>query len=410
MIRTCGNPQLLTNYKAAATIILPCCGRSSTRAPCPNRSARPSETCRSGARVEGRRELAKPTTKFPSCNCNAACAEVREWHHSDGVYEAPGKTCQNSRSGPYSVASPKYTKCHIHDHHFWHLAACLQLPFLWRPPLSSFASLHHCIMNSIPRLLAAYDEELRTDAETLSAVAVRILGPLHLATFARGRGFITYRDLGGADSATIRNLVRETLDHYRADTSITMVEWKARAHDKAPDLHRTLTDNGFTAGETESIMIGEAQRLAVDVTLPQGVDLRMIVSEDEINRMTQMQAEVFGDLDPAAMARALIERLARKDGMELWVTKFDGDIICSGRLEPVERTRFAGIWGGATLPHWRGKGIYRALTAARARSAIAVGKTWIHSDSTEFSRPILERAGFLKVSETTPYVWLRGET
>ena len=268
-------------------------------------------------------------------------------------------------------------------------------------------AVEHDIMNSIHRLLAAYDEELRTDAETHSAVAVRILGPLHLVTFARGRGFITYRDLGGADSATIRNLVLETLDYYRADTSITMVEWKARAHDRAPDLHRTLTDNGFAAGEKESIMIGEAQRLAVDVTLPQGVDLRMIVSEDEINRMTQMQAEVFGDLDPAPRAEALIERLARKDGMELWAAKFDGDIICSGRLEPVKGTTFAGIWGGATRPHWRGKGIYRALTAARARSATAAGTTWSHSDSTDFSRPILERAGFIKVSETTPYVWLR---
>ncbi|MCF8210610.1 MAG: hypothetical protein K9K38_14605 [Rhodoferax sp.] len=265
-------------------------------------------------------------------------------------------------------------------------------------------------MNSIPRLLAAYDEELRTDAETHSAVAVRILGPLHLATFAGGRGFVTYRDLGDSDSATIRKFVQETLDYYRTDTSITMVEWKARAHDRAADLHQTLTDNGFTAGETESIMIGEAQRLAVDVTLPQGVDIRMIVSEDEIKRMTQMQAEVFGDLDPAPMAKALIERLARKDGMELWAAKFDGDIICSGRLEPVNGTTFAGIWGGATLRHWRVKGIYRALTAARARSAIAAGKTWIQSDSTEISRPILERAGLHKVSETTPYVWLRSKT
>jgi hypothetical protein len=265
-------------------------------------------------------------------------------------------------------------------------------------------------MNSIPRLLSAYDAELRTEAETSRALGVRILGPLHLGTFAGGQGFITYRDFGAADAAAIRNLVRQALDHYRSDTSVAMVEWKSRAHDQAPDLHRTLTDNGFVAGETESIMIGEAQLLAIDVALPEGVELRMIVCDDEIHRMTQMQAEVFGDLDPTPMARSLIEQLARNIGIELWVAEFDGEIICSGRLEPVRGTRFAGIWGGATLGHWRGMGIYRALTAARARSAIAAGKTLIHSDSTEFSRPILERAGFLKVSETTPYIWLRGET
>ena len=81
--------------------------------------------------------------------------------------------------------------------------------------------------------------------------------------------------------------------------------------------------------------------------------------------------------------------------------------MTAGRLEPVTSSDFAGIWGGATRADWRGKGIYRAVTAARARSAIARGKTLIHSDSTAYSRPILERSGFIAVSTTTPYHWLR---
>jgi hypothetical protein len=36
-----------------------------------------------------------------------------------------------------------------------------------------------------------------------------------------------------------------------------------------------------------------------------------------------------------------------------------------------------------------------------------MGKTLIHSDSTEYSRPILERSGLVKVSTTTPYNWQR---
>jgi ribosomal protein S18 acetylase RimI-like enzyme len=82
-------------------------------------------------------------------------------------------------------------------------------------------------------------------------------------------------------------------------------------------------------------------------------------------------------------------------------------MVSAGRLEPVESTDFAGIWGGATLPQWRGRGIYRALTAARARSALRRGKTLLHSDSTEDSRPMLERSGLVKVSSTTPYEWVR---
>ena len=111
------------------------------------------------------------------------------------------------------------------------------------------------------------------------------------------------------------------------------------------------------------------------------------------------------DPEPDDTANAVLRRLSLDDGMELWVAEADGKIVSAGRLEPVRGSRFAGIWGGATLPECRGRGIYRALTAARARSALGLGKTFLHSDSTEFSRPILERAGLVKVSTTTRYQW-----
>jgi len=262
-------------------------------------------------------------------------------------------------------------------------------------------------MNAISDLLAEYDAQLRSEAETPSAIDVRILGPLRLVTFSQGRGFITYRDLGKTPAEGIRDLVGGALSHYRANALITSVKWKARSHDHAPGLHEALVEHGFLAGESEAIMIGEARALAEDVALPAGILLHTIRSEADVNRMAHMQADVFEDFDAASMARALIERLARNDGMELWVAEGAGSIISCGRLEPVKGTAFAGIWGGATRPEWRGKGIYRAVTCARAKSALAAGKRWIHSDSTEFSRPILERAGLLKVSSTTPYVWKR---
>lgn len=257
------------------------------------------------------------------------------------------------------------------------------------------------------RLLAAYDEQLRTDAETPSAVSVTRHGPLRLVTFAGGRGFVTYRDLGGADVDTIRRLVAEALAHYQADPEIERVKWKTRGHDHAPGLPEALLENGFTADEPESIMVGEARLLAVDVSLPEGVTLRRVSEEADVRAMSAMQDEVFGDPVSDDLADALLRRLARDDGMELWVAEAGGRIVSAGRLEPVRGTDFAGIWGGATRAEWRGRGIYRALTAARARSAVDMGKTLINSDSTEYSRPILERSGLVKVSTTTAYNWQR---
>lgn len=272
-----------------------------------------------------------------------------------------------------------------------------------RPP----ANLDSEVMTALAQLLRAYDEQLRTDAETPSALAVTLLGPLRLVTFLGGRGFVTYRDLGGADEAGVRALVDEAVAHFRADGGITKVEWKTRGHDRAPGLHEALLGHGFVPEEAESIMIGSASALAVDVPLPDGVTLRRIIEEADVRVMCAMQDEVFGAPVSDATANAILRRQALDDGMELWVAETAGQIVSAGRLEPVAGTDFAGIWGGSTRPQWRGRGIYRALTAARARSALALGKTLVHSDSTEYSRPILERYGLVKVSTTTPYAWKR---
>ena len=256
-------------------------------------------------------------------------------------------------------------------------------------------------------LLAAYDDQLRTDAETPGAVSVARLGPLRLVTFVGGRGFITFRDLGGAGPVAVRQLVDEGLAHFRADPGISRVEWKTRGHDEAPGLHEALLDHGFVPGAEESIMVGEARLLAVEVSLPKGVVLRQVTEQADVRAMIVMQDEIFGEPLSDERVRALLHRLSLADGMQLWVAQAGGQLVGAGRLEPVQGSDFAGLWGGATRQGWRGRGVYRALTAARARSAISVGKTYVNSDSTEYSRPILERAGLVKVSTTTPYNWQR---
>jgi hypothetical protein len=256
--------------------------------------------------------------------------------------------------------------------------------------------------------LEAYDQQLRGDAETPSAVSVSRLGPLRLATWAGGRGFVTYPRPHGAEGEGLAPLVPKALDYFRQDAEMAAVEWKTRGHDRAPGLDEALRQNGFEPEDPESIMIGWARLLDVDVPLPAGVTLRRVTEEADVRAMTAMQNEVFGNDLSDDMSSELVDRLARQDGMELWVAEAGRQIVSAGRLDPVAGTDFAGIWGGATREAWRRRGIYRALTAARARSALAMGKTLIHSDSTEDSRAILERSGFLKVSTTTPYQWRRG--
>jgi hypothetical protein len=256
-------------------------------------------------------------------------------------------------------------------------------------------------------LLMVYDSQLRDEAEVSSALTWQRHGPLIWATYPAGRGFVTYRELP-ADAAAVTVLVTATINHFSVNPHTSAVEWKTRGHDRVFDLPAILRAHGFVAGDVESVMMGEARSLAADVPLPAGVTVRRVCSEADVRRMCAMQAEVF-DSDPEDdNTEAILHQLALgQNDLELWVAEAGGMIVCAGRLEPIPGTVVAGIWGGCTRAEWRGRGIYRALTAERARSALRRGCSILHSDSTQSSRPILQRSGFVKATTTTPYTWRR---
>src|SRR5271155_5749328 len=128
-------------------------------------------------------------------------------------------------------------------------------------------------------LLLAYDRQLRTEAETPSAIAQTRLGPLRLVTFAGGRGFVTYAAPQGDDAAAMVELVGPTVDHYRQIPEVTRVEWKTRGHDRVLGLHEALILNGLEPDEPEAIMVGQASSLDVVVPLPTGVTMRKVTDE-----------------------------------------------------------------------------------------------------------------------------------
>jgi GNAT superfamily N-acetyltransferase len=255
-------------------------------------------------------------------------------------------------------------------------------------------------------LLAAYDAQLRGAAEVAGSLSWDRSGPLWRGVFPTS-GFVSYESLEGV--ADVDALIAETVAFFAGIPQVEEFEWKTRGHDWPDDLGGRLEAQGLEPEEVETVMVGEARALAVDVELPPGVVVRRVDDLPERDALvveaSEVAARIFGDGPSGA---EMLDRLDRMRGLEqFWVAQADGQVVCSGRLARVEGTEFAGIWGGSTLPEWRGKGIYRALTAARARAALAEGVRYMHSDCSAMSRPILERSGLVAVTTSTPYVWHR---
>src|SRR3954453_20032224 len=93
------------------------------------------------------------------------------------------------------------------------------------------------------------------------------------------------------------------------------------------------------------------------------------------------------------------------DAITVVVAEAGASVVCAAWIRFERDTEFATLWGGATLPERRRRGIYRAAVTYRANLAAAQGFRYLETDASEDSRPILERLGLSAVTTTTPYVW-----
>lgn len=260
-------------------------------------------------------------------------------------------------------------------------------------------------------LLNLYDRQLRAEAEVADADEVTRIGPVWAATFpARARGFVTYQAI--PRDIDVKSLVAEVVAHYEADDRVDHVEWKTRGHDRIPGLMDALAGHGFSLEEAETVMVGDVEA-AIRAESPIAADYRVRRADtvDLIREAEALAGRVFGDSTEVSHQHAeelVAQFLRHPDSFEMWLVRDGrGEVVCSGRVDFVAGTDLAGLWGGACDAAHRGKGLYRAVTAARARSALGRGKRYLHSDCTDHSRPILERAGLVPITTTTPAVWTR---
>ena len=145
--------------------------------------------------------------------------------------------------------------------------------------------------------------------------------------------------------------------------------------------------------------------MAAEPVLPEGVTLREVTERADFDRIAGMEHAIWQD-DRDWLAGSLeSERAADPDAITIVVAEAGGEVVCAAWVRFAQGTDFATLWGGGTLPAWRGRGIYRAIVAYRANLAAERGFRYLQVDASDDSRPILERLGFVPVTTTTPYIW-----
>jgi hypothetical protein len=247
---------------------------------------------------------------------------------------------------------------------------------------------------------ALFDQQLRATAESTTTTTVERTDRIvrEVAQEPGGWAGITW---SGLDATTADEEIAAQLAFFAA--SGRRFEWKLYDGDRPADLPDRLRHNGFTADEAEALMIADIGDLDLALLPPPGVEIVEVHDAAGIEALCRVTTEAFGH-DTAGMGEGLLRKLqADPTGLSVLLAVAGEGPISGARTEFHHGTAFASLWGGGTVPGWRGRGVYRSLVAYRARAAQARGFRYLRVDALPPSEPILSWLGFVRAGTTTPY-------
>jgi GNAT superfamily N-acetyltransferase len=248
-----------------------------------------------------------------------------------------------------------------------------------------------------------FDEQVRRNVTPDGSGATAEHGVNYVRRVANegiGWSEVTWSSL---DAISADEAITAQIESYRS-RNLSFV-WRVYDYDQPTDLGTRLVNAGFIDSGTSAVMIAESSRLSRDPVLPEGTELLLVSDETGVDLLIDVHESVFGH-SHEELRRSILRRLdVAPQEMDMLVVTASGVPVSSSRIEFSPASDFAALWGGSTLPEWRGKGIYRALVFRRAQLAQQRGYRYLMVLASDNSRPILSQLGFEIISRVTTYSW-----
>ena len=160
-----------------------------------------------------------------------------------------------------------------------------------------------------------------------------------------------------------------------------------------------------TGDLAEAIMALDLQEAPSYLLGPVAHDVRRITNPDLIDHVMAVQRGVWQE-DFSSLAERLVHDLRNTpDLLSIYVAYMDGTPASSAWLYCDQRSLFASLGGGSTVPAYRKRGLYTALLAVRVQEARQRGARYLTVDASPMSRPIPERFGFQMLTMSYPCHW-----
>ena len=254
---------------------------------------------------------------------------------------------------------------------------------------------------NIDQLRALYDDDQRIRYEDPLARREAFPNLVRHVNLEGGEGFIAYSKLSTENADAV---IREQIEYFNSIGQD--FEWKLYSHDTPADLKGRLAAHGFEIEDDEAILILDLKNLPEILRQPVSHDIRRITDPDLIaSEVTSVHRQVW-DEDSDERAKELANELRQTpDGISFYTAYADDIPVSSAWIRFTPDSRFASLWGGSTLPQYRGRGFYTALLAVRAQEAVQRGKEFLTIDASDMSRPIVQKLGFVQIATSWPCKW-----
>ncbi|WP_107950535.1 GNAT family N-acetyltransferase [Lysinibacillus parviboronicapiens] len=238
-------------------------------------------------------------------------------------------------------------------------------------------------------LISKFHKELRQYAEVEGYIREETEHVVrHISQFGEKSFIISSNVTDG----NVEKVIEQELTYFRKLHQA--FEWKVYSYDKPSNLMERLAQQGFTIEDPEAVMVLtlEAQHaLLLATTHPQ---LKEITDEQGIQDIVKLEDSIWHVSHLEMGIRLWRDKQAIPESLHLYGIYEDNQLVSAAWMYTENNSSFVSLWGGSTLPDYRGRGYYSALLAARAKKAFEKGYRYLTVDASPMSRPILEKFGF----------------
>ncbi|MGE7093694.1 GNAT family N-acetyltransferase [Lysinibacillus sp. NPDC048646] len=246
-------------------------------------------------------------------------------------------------------------------------------------------------------LISIFHKELRQYAEVEGYIREETEYVVrHISQFGE-QSFIISSNL---TDTNVEKVIEQEVNYFR-ELNQTF-EWKVYSYDKPTNLKERLAQQGFKIEDPEAVMVlklDEQHSLLLEQT---HLNLKEITDEQGIQDIVKLEDSIWSVSHQDLGKRLWRDKQAIPESLHLYGIYENDQLVSAAWMYTENNSSFVSLWGGSTLPDFRGRGYYSALLAARAKKALEKGYSYLTVDASPMSRPILEKFGFCCLSYAYP--------